>query len=61
MAQQLLADLLVLQDTGLHRIGPERLTFLNEAYRSYDQPAAREILRWLAGEYQVTDEMVQTQ
>ena len=61
MAQQLLADLLILQDAGLHRISPERLTVLKETYRDYDQPAAREILRWLAGEYQVTDEMVQTQ
>lgn len=61
MAEQLLADLLVLQDTGLHRMGAGRLKALEETYRYIDHPAAREVVRWLAGEYQVTDEMVQTQ
>ena len=30
-------------------------------YDAFDHPAAHEILRWLAGHYQVTDEMVATQ
>lgn len=61
LAEQLLADLLVLQDAGLHRISEDRMASLKAAYGKVDHPAAREILRWLAGEYQVTDEMVQTQ
>lgn len=61
LAQQVAADLLVLQDAGLHRISEERRQTLTECYRRFDHPAAREILRWLAGDYQVTDEMVQTQ
>jgi len=61
LAQQVLADLLVLQDAGLHRISSERHQALMECYGRFDHPAAREILHWLAGGYQVTDEMVQTQ
>jgi len=51
----------LLQDAGLHRISTERHQLLTECYRRFDHPAAREILNWLAGSYQVTDEMVQTQ
>ncbi|MCL7943230.1 beta-N-acetylglucosaminidase domain-containing protein [Marinobacter sp. ATCH36] len=61
LARQVAADLLVLQDTGLRRISDERRQQLTECYRRFDHPAATEILKWLAGEYQVTDEMVQTQ
>lgn len=61
LADQLLADLLVLQDTGLHRISAEKAASLKTIYTSFDHPAAREVVRWLAGDYQVTDEMVQTQ
>jgi hypothetical protein len=61
LARQVRDDLLVLQDTGLRRISDERHRALTECYQRYDHPAAREILLWLAGEYQVTDEMVMTQ
>ncbi|MDL0431150.1 beta-N-acetylglucosaminidase domain-containing protein [Marinobacter sp. TBZ242] len=61
LARQVAADLLVLEDAGLARISGERHQALVESYSRFDHPAAREILRWLAGEYQVTDEMVQTQ
>ncbi|RBW49004.1 beta-N-acetylglucosaminidase domain-containing protein [Marinobacter sp. F3R11] len=61
LADQLHADLLVLQDTGLGRISEEKRQSLMHTYDAYDHPAASEITRWLAGEYQVTDEMVQTQ
>jgi hyaluronoglucosaminidase len=61
LARQLVDDLLVLQDTGLARISEERHTALTACYRGFDHPAAREVLRWLAGDYRVTDEMVQTQ
>jgi len=61
LAQQVQADLLLLQDAGLHRLSTERHQALTECYGRFDHPAAREILHWLAGRYQVTDEMVQTQ
>ncbi|MGO1499743.1 MAG: beta-N-acetylglucosaminidase domain-containing protein [Marinobacter sp.] len=61
LAEQLHADLLVLQDAGLGRISEEKRQSLLRTYDAYDHPAASEILRWLVGEYQVTDEMVQTQ
>ena len=61
LANQLQADLLVLQDTGLGRISDEKKQALIHTYDAFDHPAANEILRWLAGDYQVTDEMVQTQ
>lgn len=61
LAGQVAADLLVLQDAGLSRLSSERHLAMTKSYSRFDHPAAREILRWLAGEYQVTDEMVQTQ
>ncbi|MFC4260695.1 beta-N-acetylglucosaminidase domain-containing protein [Marinobacter lacisalsi] len=61
MADQLLTDLLVLQDAGLHRISDDKASTLKATYSAINHPAAREIVRWLAGDYQVTDEMVQTQ
>lgn len=61
LAGMLLEDLLVLQDAGLHRLGDERRRELRERYRHHRHPAAQEILHWLEGRYQVTDEMVQTQ
>ena len=61
LGSQLHKDLLTLQDTGLERISAERKQALMHTYDGFDHPAANEILRWLAGDYQVTDEMVQTQ
>ncbi|SFR82348.1 beta-N-acetylglucosaminidase [Marinobacter daqiaonensis] len=63
LAEMLLEDLLLLQDSGLHRLGDERVSRLRERYRPFEDqhPVAREVVRWLAGSYQVTDEMVQTQ
>lgn len=61
LARRIAADLLVLQDAGLERISSERRQAMTECYRRFDHPAAREILDWLAGAYQVTNEMVQTQ
>jgi type IV pilus biogenesis protein CpaD/CtpE len=61
LAAQVAADLLVLQDTGLNRISDERRQAMLDCYRRSDHRAAREILGWLAGDYQVTDEVVQTQ
>ncbi len=61
LAGQLHKDLLTLQDTGLARISDEKKQALIHTYDAFDHPAAHEILRWLAGDYQVTDEMVATQ
>lgn len=61
LATALHADLLTLQDAGLGRLSDERRQQLRLRYQAFDHPAAREVVRWLAGGYQVTDEMVQTQ
>ena len=61
LAHQLQSDLLVLQDGGLSRISDEKRQSLLRTYDGFDHPAASEILRWLMGEYLVTDEMVATQ
>lgn len=54
------ADLIPLQDTGLDRLGPMR-DILRERYLQYDHPGAREIVQWLDGKYEITDEIVRTQ
>jgi hyaluronoglucosaminidase len=53
-------DLLTLQDIGLDRLG-EKEALLRERYAGVDHPGAREIIRWLDGDYRITDEIVQTQ
>lgn len=53
-------DVLILQDVGLDRLG-EKEELLRQRYGGIDHPAAREIIRWLDGEYRITDEIVQTQ
>lgn len=61
LADQVNNDLLLLQDTGLNRISDERRQTMLNCYQAFEHPAAREIVRWLKGEYQVTDDIVQTQ
>jgi hypothetical protein len=61
LAQRLRADLLTFEDRGLDRIGPNRKAELQEIYGRFDHPAAREVIAWLAGAYDVSDELVQTQ
>ena len=61
LADRLQADLLVLQDAGLGRLSAERKRALVHTYDGFDHPAADEVLRWLAGDYAVTDEIVATQ
>ena len=61
LAAEVKADLLLLQDTGLARLTDERKADMRQRYSAFDHPAAQEILRWLDGDYQVTDELVQTQ
>lgn len=61
LARFLQEDLLALQDTGLHRLDASRVVRLRERYTPHDHPVAREVIRWLNGEYAMTNEMVQTQ
>ena len=60
LAERVGRDLLALQDRGLDRLGERRAT-LHTRYAAFDHPAAREILAWLDGQWNVTDELVQTQ
>lgn len=60
LAIRLGRDILTLQDRGLDRLAERRAT-LRTRYAAFDHPAAREILAWLDGHWNVTDELVQTQ
>jgi hypothetical protein len=60
LAERVAKDVLTLQDRGLDRLG-ERRASLSARYAAFDQPGAREILAWLDGYWNVTDELVQTQ
>ena len=60
LAERVRRDLLALQDRGLDRLAERRKT-LRERYAAFDHPAAREIVDWLDGAWNVTDELVQTQ
>jgi hyaluronoglucosaminidase len=60
LAAMLQADLLMLNDSGLDRLG-DRADRLRARYATIDHPAAREIVDWLSGGYAITGEMLQTQ
>ena len=60
LAERVRRDLLALQDRGLDRLAERRAT-LRDRYAAFDHPAAREIVAWLDGAWDVTDELVQTQ
>jgi hypothetical protein len=60
LAERVGRDLLALQDRGFDRLA-ERRAVLRTRYAAFDHPAAREILAWLDGQWNVTDELVQTQ
>ncbi|MDX1458008.1 MAG: beta-N-acetylglucosaminidase domain-containing protein [Marinobacter sp.] len=61
LAAQIHRDLLLLEDSGLPRLSDAKVSELQARYQTFDHPAAREVIAWLSGHYQVTDEMVQTQ
>ena len=61
LARRLQADLLSFQDRGLDRISEPRKAELRAIYAGFDHPAAREVIAWLDGAFNVTDELVQTQ
>ena len=60
LARQVRSDLLSLQDRGKDRLGTRRDT-LRTKYAAVDHPAAREVVDWLDGKWDVTDALVQTQ
>jgi hyaluronoglucosaminidase len=60
LAARVAKDVLTLQDRGLDRLG-ERRTTLRTRYSAFAHPAAQEIVQWLDGHWNVTDELVQTQ
>ena len=60
LATVLHEDLALLQDVGRDRLGA-RAPELRERYAGARHAGAREILRWLDGEYQVSDELIRSQ
>lgn len=61
LGQLVCDDLLSLEDAGLARLTEGRIAALRKRYCGFDHQGAREIVAWLDGAYQVTDEMVLTQ
>ena len=59
LADTLLADLTLFQDGGLDAIDVAGARALREKYVAFDAPAAREICRWLAGEYTPSPEVME--
>ncbi len=53
-------DLIAFQDRGRDRLG-NRIPALRERYACFDHPAAREIVDWLDGRYEIGDEELRTQ
>lgn len=60
LAAMIEADLPILQDVGLERLGYRELK-LRDRYVGFDHPAAREIVGWLDGADLTTDDEVRTQ
>ncbi|MGH7444417.1 MAG: beta-N-acetylglucosaminidase domain-containing protein [Longimicrobiales bacterium] len=61
LGMRLWEDLLTLQDVGVDRLDDAQRAHLRARYEGVDNEGAREIMRWVAGEYQVTKEMVEGQ
>ena len=61
LGEMLWKDVLVLQDVGLDRLTEEQQRDMRARYGEHDHDAAREVLRWLDGDYGITNEVVQTQ
>lgn len=60
-AARLGQDLADFQDAGLDGMTAERKGEHRRAYSAFDHPAAREIVAWLDGRYEVSRELVLTQ
>ncbi|MDO8378819.1 beta-N-acetylglucosaminidase domain-containing protein [Phenylobacterium sp.] len=57
LAYRVQGHLVLLQDTGLDRLG-DAIPTLRARYAAYDHPGAREILAWLDGAYVITQQMM---
>lgn len=60
LARRVVGDLLLLNDTGLDRLGGASEK-LRARYAAIDHPGAREIVAWLDGAYRITQEIMDTQ
>lgn len=61
LADSLERTLLLLDDTGLDRLGEERHANLKKRFSAFDHPAAREVLAWLDGHWRIGTEELETQ
>jgi hypothetical protein len=61
LAALLPEDVLTLQDVGLERIDVDEVARLRERYGAFDHEGAREIMRFLDGEYLTSEQVVQEQ
>lgn len=61
LGTRLWEDLLTLQDVGVERLTDEQKSWLGGRYGTFDHEGAREVLRWMAGDYQVSPEIVEAQ
>lgn len=61
LAARLRRDLLSFQDRGRDRISDERRDELRAIYAGFDHPAAREVVAWLDGRWEVDEALVRTQ
>ena len=60
-ARVLQGDSRLFQESGLESFDEAQKKQLAEKYTQFDHPAAKEILKWLNGDYQVSRELVLTQ
>ena len=61
LARMLADDLPLMQDKGLTGMDDKEMAALRNRYAAIDHPCAREIVQWLDGYWEITDEIVQTQ
>lgn len=60
LAARLRSDIILFQDRGLDRLA-SRGAALRDRYAAFAHPAAEEVVAWLGGQWNVPDELVQTQ
>ena len=61
LADSVERTILLLDDTGLDRLGEERHGNQKKRFAAFDHPAAREILAWLDGHWRIGTEEIETQ
>lgn len=58
LAELILRDTALFQDTGVSNLSPAKKSKLRAEYTKFDHPAAREIVKWLDGKYQQGPEVL---